>query len=198
MSKRKGSQLPNTHSETKDRAKELFALFNNVEMLMKKIELEYDDKFFAPALNEIRYAFFDYFTYQIQNDETAYVEAKRHIQRAIDDAKEFIINTFLVRIRDFEKAYQSVIISNIIKDWIEIRKELNRINKSLTEHNKEWKENSVAFDKEYKYLLNVMDIIDAAIPELNKLRLSDFLIKKMPIIIGIIGIFVTIYAIVTA
>ena len=172
--------------------KELQDLFDEAEVLMKKIEIVYDDKYFAPASNELRYAFRHYLKYQTENSEEDYVKAKNHILRAIYDAKEFIITTFLERIKDFEKEYRSVAITAVITDWIGIRKKLNETNKLLSE-SKELKENPSVFNKIHDDLSDIVKTIDAAIPELDKMRKNDFLTKFIPIAIAIISILCSLF-----
>ncbi|MCL2845469.1 MAG: hypothetical protein FWE23_08480 [Chitinivibrionia bacterium] len=180
--------MPNTCSDSK----ELQDLFDEAEMLMKKIELVYDDKYFAPASNELRYAFGHYLKYQNGNNEEDYTKAKNHIQRAIYDAKEFIATTFLERIKDFEKEYKSVAITAVVSDWICIRKKLNEINKQLSE-SKELKESMSLFNEMYVDLSDIVKTVEAAIPELDKMRRSDFLAKFIPIAIAIISILFSIF-----
>ena len=168
MLKRKGKEFRDMCSS---KEKDLSVLLDEAERAMKKIEIK-TGKFFSPSLNEIRYSFIHYLKYQNEKNEDDYLRAKNHILRAIYDAKDAMLMGMLDNIYDFEKAYKSVSICSVIPNWVDINSKLNDIRECLSDKN--FKNRYAEFDEAHNYLENLVKTINAAIPELDKIRRNDF------------------------
>ncbi|MEO5349808.1 MAG: hypothetical protein H7836_09190 [Magnetococcus sp. YQC-3] len=126
----------------KDDTQELKQLFNAAEGLIKKAE-HYQVGLGIPAINELRYAgqhMLRALTGVDQsedsdpddaNDESEWVSAKKHCQRAQYDAAEGPVLFFLEQILDFKEDYRNEVISDLIPDYVRLMKEVHEINQQL-------------------------------------------------------------------
>jgi hypothetical protein len=104
--------------------------------------------------------------------EEDYDESKAHILRAIYDARDMSLLLLYEKIKEFEKFYKSISISNSITNWVQIRAKLNKI-KMLSADPEFKNKNREEFDKTYNEVKDIWALMDAAIPELDKQRNSS-------------------------
>jgi hypothetical protein len=175
--------------------KELLGLLDTAEQYMKLVELE-TGKYCEPSANELRYAlrhFLEYFEFE-EEKENKYLKAKNHISRAIYDAKEIVLMLYLDRAKDFQDKYKTISITDVIKDWVDIRKTLNNAKSRLLD--KKFKEDMNSFDVVYKDLKIIMETMDAAIEELDKKLIyskKNHLYFAISIIITAISLIVAVF-----
>jgi hypothetical protein len=141
-------------------------LFDEAEFLEKELEIE-SSAYFQPSVNELRYAGRHLLQYLIGKKDDDYDESKAHISRAIYDARDMLLLLYYDKIKEFEKSYKSVSISNSIANWIQVRARLNKI-KTLSADPEFKNKNREEFDKTYNEVKDIWALMDAAVPELDK------------------------------
>jgi hypothetical protein len=177
--------------DEKDKFKKIANLFTEAEFLEKELEIE-SASYFQPSINELRYAGKHISLYLVSQENSAYEKAISHILRAIYDARDMLILLYLEKINDFEKLYKSISITSCIANWAQVRTKVNKIKRLSS--NPEFKNNRKEFDETYNELKDIWDLLEAAVPELDKQQNSN----KKNLVITIISIIVAILSAVIA
>jgi DNA polymerase III psi subunit len=168
-----------------DRFKEFANLFTEAERLEKELEIE-SSSYFHPSINELRYAGKHISHYLVSRENSAYDKAVSHVLRAIYDARDMLLLLNLEKINIFEKTYKSISIVASISNWAQIRARINRIKKLSS--NPDFKNNRKEFDDIYNELKNIWELLEAAVPELDKQRnfnKKSFIITIVSMIVAI-------------
>ncbi len=152
---------------TDSEIKELAELFKEAEANIKLAELEDNQGFSLPAVNEFRYALKHLTVYLENKKADEFIECKAHIKRAICDALEMRILVGLERVKRFDSRYWFVSISPIIPNWISLRKDLENAKKLLAS-NDENIGRALLLTKSLEQVNIVLETIEAARSELNK------------------------------
>jgi len=174
-----------------DKFKKFANLFTETEFLEKELEIE-SGSYFQPSINELRYAGKHISLYLVSQENSDYEKAISHILRAIYDARDMLILLYLEKINTFEKVYKSISITSCIANWAQVRAEVNKIKKLSS--NPEFKNNRKEFDETYKALKDIWNLLEAAIPELDKQQNSS----KKNLVITVISIIIAIISAVIA
>jgi len=174
-----------------DKFKKFANLFTEAESLEKELEIE-SASYFQPSINELRYAGKHISLYLVNQENSDYEKAISHTLRAIYDARDMLILLYLEKINNFEKLYKSISITSCITNWAQVRAEVNKIKKLSA--NPEFKNNRKEFDETYKALKDIWNLLEAAIPELDKQQNSN----KKNLAITVISIIVAILSAATA
>jgi len=174
-----------------DKFKKFADLFTEAEFLEKELEVE-SSSYFQPSINELRYAGKHISQYLVKRENIDYERAMSHVLRAVYDARDMLMLLRLEKINDFEKLYKSVSITICLTNWAYIRAEVNKIKKLAS--NPEFRNNRKEFDEACKSLRDIWALLEAAIPELDKLRNSN----KKNLVIAIISVIIAIFSVVVA
>ena len=180
---------------------ELFALAEEKIKLIQNLigELAF------PAVNQLRYVAFHLLRAEKEpNTDTKkeeYRKAKNHCERAIYDAVEAGIVYCLYTIRIFQEDYRTVIVPNILPDYIDICKKATEANHFISTMTKDsigdhcsnrgdqYRESTNIFNE----LHDAIKLLTSARPELNKKIKKQriaFLVTMISIIIAIIGLII--------
>ena len=144
-------------------------LFEQAENAIKKVEWE-DSKLHMPAVNELRYA-----AYHIKNfiknpaNKDEIRQAEGHCKRAIYDAVEASIIFHVESFKKFQDDYRKIVITEVVREYPEYKKRINKIVSFIRPVDKENKEE--IYQKCLKYNEEIKEItatLDAAREELNK------------------------------
>lgn len=177
---------------TKEEINELYELFKEAETNIKLAELDGNSQGFSlPSINELRYAFKHLTIYLKEDKIEEFTECKAHIKRAICDALEMRIIISLERIRLFDSRYRFVSISPVIPNWIDLRRKLENAKESLA-FNDESKERITVLKDSLKSVKEVLETIEAARSELNKILFKRFF-SVIGAIIAFLAACLTIY-----
>jgi hypothetical protein len=188
----------------KERMSEISKKFSFAEKKIKSIEHLGEGLTFA-AINELRYVAFHLVKFEELEDENhkeaELIKADNHCKRAIYDAAEVGIIHFLERIRLFQKDYRSVVVTDIIPDYVEFITKSKQIRdfiieasqNSIEEHynRQEHYERCSKFSNE---LENIVNILDNSRQEINKKLKNQrivFLLSISALAFAVIGIIVT-------
>jgi len=174
-----------------DKFKKFANLFTEAEFLEKELEIE-AASYFQPSINELRYAGKHISLYLVNQENSAYEKAISHTLRAIYDARDMLILLYLEKINNFEKLYKSISITSCITNWAQVRAEVNKIKKLSA--NPEFKNNRKEFDETYNALKDIWNLLEAAVPELDKQQNSN----RKSLTITIISIIVAILSAIIA
>ncbi len=96
-------------------------LFNEAERAIKRIEM-HKEKLATPPINELRYAGFHLLEGLTGSEIKELEKAEGHCKRAIYDATEIMLLDHLESFHNFEKSYEKVAITPVIKDWLDFKK----------------------------------------------------------------------------
>lgn len=201
--------MPNLHTE-------IIEVFRKAERNIKKIERLGEGLAF-PAVNQLRYVAFHLLRAwdtsekeEINQDEMR--EALYHAHRSLHDSAEIGISYLLEYIRQFQKDYKTVAITDVVTNYLEICLRSNdakkylttRTNNSVKEHAngesdeiKDINKTAERFDKYFELLEEDVNILKVARIELNKklkIRRNAAIGFLITTAVGVIAILITLLA----
>ena len=191
--------MPEFNEEQKALLDEISELFKNAEKRLKRSERIESLTF--PAVNQLRYVSYHLLRAWNSEDPEKITDelrkAKYHCQRAIYDAVEICIVSYLEEIKTFKKDYQGVPIANDLPDYIEIFRRaqaahdliLTRTDHSVEAHCDAGSENYKEADLACEELAKIIAKLDLARPELNKRQRNEF-IKILVAVCGTLFAFI--------
>jgi hypothetical protein len=144
------------------------SLYGQAEDALKVIERTHE-KLCIPTVNQLRYAGNHLSKYLLDPQQEELTKAANHCKRAIYDAYEAGIYYFLSEIKSFQGDYKHVVITEVLKDWVEVQQKINQI--------KSFVASPESFKKEDRFrdchgyfddLRDILDKLEAARGELNK------------------------------
>lgn len=177
---------------------ELKKHFSDAEIALKTVE-EITQEVLIPSVNQLRYAGRHLTDLLTETDQEKidhhFKEFFIHCNRAERDAWEVGIISLLNEIKEFDRRYLGVTVSDIIPNYVETRKKINQIRDFLsTSPQNGQEENKIHFKEKYLELKDIYYTYDLSISELNKKlknQGSQVLYTILGIIIALIGLIYT-------
>lgn len=185
---------------------EISRLFSIAEKKIKLVEV-LDNGLLIPAINQLRYVGCHILrSYEAEGNDTLVKEelekAKNHCKRAIYDAVEIAITHNLEEIKSFIEDYKTVVVVDIVPNYLEIREIAKTANKFLIENvqNKDHEQFLDNLDDQYKESLDIFEKLkegaeklNNARPEINKkltLQRRTYMFSVLGLVVVVIGIIV--------
>ena len=150
-----------------------------------------------PAINELRYAGYHLNLALDESGNLDPVELQRainHCKRACYEAGEAGIITALQFIKQFKDDYRKIVISSVVKNWIEILEDCDKANESLAYSRQNGEDRSIdhsTYLSHFNILAAHCKRLNIYREELNKQIISDRRDTQRTIIIGAGGIIAT-------
>lgn len=174
---------------------------NSLNFNRELLSLETDAKkgLLFPAVNELRCAAYHISLAFSYTDETAiaeqYTKANRHCKRATYEALNGLLQFYINSCNCFRQDYRTVLLTEIIPDYINDCRRLNLLKKSIPDRSK-FSEIDDYYNSMYPVLQEIQTIYekwDASRQEINK-KLNKDSWNRFFIVIGAVAAVVTIIA----
>lgn len=187
---------------------EISELFSLAEKKIKLIE-HLGEGLTFPAVNQLRYVAFHLLradsATEVDIKKEEYRKAKNHCQRAIYDAVESGLIYYLEEFKIFQNDYKTIIISDVVTDYLEIRIFANEVSdfisvitkESIGDHCNNRGDQYRKSTADFKRLKDYDTLLNNARPELNKKiqkSREKFLMSIAALIIASLGIIIALIA----
>ena len=160
---------------------QLYQEYCTADGLAKEVE-EFRDEAGVPAFNELRYAGYHLLTAIASEESLPGVDgdvdavdqlrsAITHARRASYEAVEAGVEAALALIEEFHQAYKSVVISEVIEEWVSIQKDCDRILRTVSKKRKAGlvrEEDHESYLEQFRTLRDHYNTTKYAEDELNK------------------------------
>lgn len=166
-------------------------LFRKAELNLKSAE-HLTNNVFIPAVNELRYAGNHLFRYLCDGDKDGLLSAQKHCKRAIYDAAEGPLLKFLGDVVQFQDDYsKEPCVTDVMSDYVVHMKKVqdarNLIAKVQPASREEYFE---LVEPHLNTLSEIVNLLDAARPEINKRMRRDSQNRRwvyVGLIIAVVG-----------
>lgn len=158
----------------KDRIDKLHNEFIQAESEIKKTEIA-DNAFPQPPINELRYSYHHFLSALRTNNEDEFRSAEKHIRRAIYDAIDIRLVTYLEAIKSFKDDFSNIPISDTINNWDRMLVQIREAQQAISDNvNGDSRSQRIeVHSKHAKNLQDIYNICDANREELKKKIIAE-------------------------